>query len=113
MNTSTLSIQQQPQCQETEAQVDQQQDLDEQTKAIIEDELMHLHQENEHLWLIQEHLARRNVMVKRSQVMQHQIEQEREAQIELQCAIEHLCQPEHEPSVQEPPLQQHQAQQPP
>jgi hypothetical protein len=41
MNTSKLSIQQQPQCQETEAQEDQQQDSDEEIKAIIEDELTH------------------------------------------------------------------------
>jgi hypothetical protein len=37
-----LSIQQQPQCQETEAQGDQQQDSDEEIKAIIKDELTHL-----------------------------------------------------------------------
>jgi hypothetical protein len=113
MNTSMLSIQQQPQRQETKAQEDQQQDIDEEIKAIIEDVLMHLRQENEHLWLMQEHLVRRKVMVKRTQVMQQQIEQERAGQIELQCAIEHLHQLEHEQSVQDPSLQQHQAQQPP
>jgi hypothetical protein len=53
---------------------------------------MHLRQENEHLCLMQEHLARRKAMAKRTQVMQQQIEQERAAQIELQRAIEHLCQ---------------------
>jgi hypothetical protein len=113
MNTSVLSIQQQPQRQEIEAQEDQQQDFDEEIKAIIEDDLMHLRQENEHLCLMQEHLARRKVMAKRTQVMQQQIEQERAAQIELQRAIEHLCQQEHEPSVQEPLLQHHQPQQRP
>jgi hypothetical protein len=82
--------------------------LDEEIEAIIKYELMRLYQENEHLWLMQEHLARRKAMVKRTQVMQQQIEQKRAAQIELQRAILHLCQQEHEPLVQEPPLQQHQ-----
>jgi hypothetical protein len=41
---------------------------------------------------MQEHLARRKAMVKRTQVMQQQIKQERAVQIELQCAIEHFCQ---------------------
>jgi hypothetical protein len=44
--------------------------------------------------------------------MQQQIEQERATQAELQRAIEHLRQQEHEPSEQEPPLQQHQSQRP-
>jgi hypothetical protein len=92
MNTSTLSIQQQPQHQETEAQEHQQQDSDKEIEAIIEDELMCLRQDNERLRLMQEHLARRKAMVKRTQVMQQQIEQERAAQIELQRAIEHLHQ---------------------
>jgi hypothetical protein len=74
---------------------------------------MCLHQEDEHLRLMQEHLARRKAMAKRTQVMQQQIKQERVAHIELQRAIEHLHQQEHEPSVQEPPLEQHQPQQPP
>jgi hypothetical protein len=43
--------------------------------------------------------------------MQQQIEQERVTQAELQWAMEHLCQQEHEPTVQEPPLHQHQPQQ--
>jgi hypothetical protein len=43
MNTSTQSIQQQPQCQETEAQEDQQQDSNEEIEAIIADELTRLH----------------------------------------------------------------------
>jgi hypothetical protein len=42
MNTSTLSIYQQPQHQETKDQEDQQQDSDEEIEAIIEDELTHL-----------------------------------------------------------------------
>jgi hypothetical protein len=92
MKTSTQSIQQQPQRQVTKAQEDQQQDSDEEIKAIIEDELTCLHQENEHLWILQEHLAKRKVMAKRTKVMQQQIEQERAAQIELQHAIEHLHQ---------------------
>jgi hypothetical protein len=45
---------------------------------------MRLCQENERLWLMQEHLAKRKAMVKRTQVMQQQIEQERATQIELQ-----------------------------
>jgi hypothetical protein len=68
-NTSTLSTQQQPQHQETEDQEDQQQDSDEEIKAIIKGELRCLPQENEHLWLMQEHLARRKAMAKRTQVM--------------------------------------------
>jgi hypothetical protein len=92
MNTSTPSTQQQLQRQETEAQDDQQQDSAQETKAIIKDELTRLCQENEHLRLMQEHLARRKAMAKRTQVMQQQIKQKRAAQIELQCAIEHICQ---------------------
>jgi hypothetical protein len=76
MNTSTLSTQQQPQRQETKAQEDQQQDSDEEIEAIIEDELTRLHQENECLRLMQEHLARRKAMTKRTQIMQQQIKQE-------------------------------------
>jgi phage gp37-like protein len=77
--------------------------LDGEIKAIIEDELTCLLHENERLWLMQEHLARRKVMAKRTQVMQQQIEQEGAAQIELQRAIEHLHRQEHELSVQESP----------
>jgi hypothetical protein len=83
MSTFALGIQQQPQHQETEAQEDQQQDSDEEIEAIIEDELTCLRQENEHLLLMQEHLARRKAMAKRTQVMQQQIEQERAAQTKL------------------------------
>jgi hypothetical protein len=48
-------------------------------------------------------MARRKAMAKRAQVMQQKIEQERATQAELQQAIEHLRQQEHEPSEQEPP----------
>jgi hypothetical protein len=65
-----LSIQQQPQHHETEAQEDQQQDSNEEIEVVIEDELTCLRQENEHLWLMQEHLVRKKAMAKRTQVMQ-------------------------------------------
>jgi hypothetical protein len=51
--------------QETKTQEDQQQDSEE-IKAIIEDELARLRQENECLRLMQEQLARRKAMAKRS-----------------------------------------------
>jgi hypothetical protein len=41
---------------------------------------------------MQEQLARRKAMAKRVQTMLEQIEQERETQVELQRAIEHLHQ---------------------
>jgi hypothetical protein len=63
---------------------DLQQDSEEEIKAIIEDELALLCQENEHLCLMQEHLVRRKAMVKRPQVMQQQIKQERATQADLQ-----------------------------
>jgi hypothetical protein len=50
-------------------QEDLQQDSEEEINAIIEDELARLCQENERLRLMQEHLARRKAMAKRSQVM--------------------------------------------
>jgi hypothetical protein len=60
--------------QTSETQEDPRQDSKEEIKAVIEDEMMvHLHQENEHLRLMQEHLARRKAMAKRSQIKQHQI----------------------------------------
>jgi hypothetical protein len=62
---------------------------------------------------MQEQLARRKAMAKRAQAIQQQIKQERATQAELQQAIEHLRQWEHEPLVQDPTLQQHQPQQPP
>jgi hypothetical protein len=40
--------------------------LEEKIEAIIEDELAHLHQENESLQLIHEHMARRKAMAKRA-----------------------------------------------
>jgi hypothetical protein len=58
---------QQPiQFQEAEVQQDQRQDSEEEIKAIIKDELACLRQENEHLRLIQEHMARRKAMAKRA-----------------------------------------------
>jgi hypothetical protein len=56
---------------------------------------------------MQERLARRKAMVKSSQIMQQQIEQEGATQAELWQAIESLRQQEYEPSIQEPSLQQH------
>jgi hypothetical protein len=84
MNTSVPSTQPPPQHQETKAQEDQQQDSKEEIEAIIEDELVHLRQENERLRLMQELLARRKAMVKRDQVMQQRINQERATQAEPQ-----------------------------
>jgi hypothetical protein len=46
-------------------------------EAVIEDELACFRQENERLCFVPEHMARQKVMVKRSQIMQQQIEQER------------------------------------
>jgi hypothetical protein len=106
MNTSVPNNQPPHQHQETEIQEDQHEDLEEEIEAIIEDELARLRQENGCLWLMQEHLARRKAMVKISQILQQQIEQELATQAEVQWAIQHLHQQEHEPSVQEPPLQQ-------
>jgi hypothetical protein len=86
MNTSTLNTQLQPthHHQTTETQDDLQQDFEEEIKAIIEDELVCFRQENERLRFVQEHMARQKAMVKRSQIMQQQIEQERATQAELQ-----------------------------
>jgi hypothetical protein len=70
MNTSAPDTQSPHQHQETKIQENQQQDLEEEIEAIIEDELVHLHQENECLRSMQEQLAKRKVMAKRSQIMQ-------------------------------------------
>jgi hypothetical protein len=78
MNTSAPSTQPPLRHQEIETQVDQQQDSEEEIKAIIEDELSRLRQENECLRLMQEELAKRKAMAKRVQTMQQQIKQERE-----------------------------------
>jgi hypothetical protein len=56
-----------------ETQVDLQ-DSEAEIEATIKDELVRLCQENKRLCLMQEHLARRKAMVKRSQVIQQQIE---------------------------------------
>jgi hypothetical protein len=92
MNTSAPNIVPPPphQHQTIKTQEDLQQDSEEEIKAVIEDELVHLRQENERLCLMQEHLTRWKTMVKRSQIMQQQIEQERATQAELQRAIEDL-----------------------
>jgi hypothetical protein len=72
MNTSTPNTVPPPshQYQTIKTQEDLQQDPEEEIKAVIEDELARLHQENKHLRLMPEHLSRRKVMAKRSQVMQ-------------------------------------------
>jgi hypothetical protein len=44
---------------EIEAGSDQHQDSEEEIEVVIEDEFTRLHQENEHLWLKQEHMAKR------------------------------------------------------
>jgi hypothetical protein len=53
-----------------------QQDSEEEIDAVIEDELACLRQENRHLRLVQEQMARQRAVVKRVQIMQQQIEQE-------------------------------------
>jgi hypothetical protein len=108
MNTSTLNIQPPFQHQDIETQ-----DPEEEIEAIIDDELAYLDQENERLCLMEEHLARRKAMAKRSLVVQQQIEQKRATQADLQRAIEGLRWQEQESSMQEPPLQQQQPHQPP
>jgi hypothetical protein len=110
MNTSAPNTVPPPshQYQTIKTQEDLQQDSEEEIEAVIEDELACLLQENEHLQLMQEHLAKRKTTTKRSQVMQQQIEQERATKAELQRVIEDLRQQEQEPSMQEPPLQQQQ-----
>jgi hypothetical protein len=47
-------------------QEDQQQDSEEEIESIIEDELARLRQENECLWLMQEHMTRQRAVVRRS-----------------------------------------------
>jgi hypothetical protein len=78
MNTSAQTTQHPNQLQNTEAQEDLEQDFEEEIKAIIEDELAHLRQENEHLHLVQEQMVRRKAMDKRAQAMQQQIDKERD-----------------------------------
>jgi hypothetical protein len=112
INTSMQTTQHPFQLQNTEAQEDLEQDFEEKIEAIIKDELVHIRQENEHLRLMQEKMVRRKAMTKRAQAMQQQIDQERAIQAELQQAIEHLRHQECEPTVQEPPMQHHQPQQP-
>jgi hypothetical protein len=60
LNASALNTLPPPsqQHQAIKIQEDRQQDGEEEIKAIIEDELACLHQENERLWLMQEHMAR-------------------------------------------------------
>jgi Tfp pilus assembly protein FimV len=74
----------------------------EEIKLVIEDELARLHQENERLRLVHEQMTRRSAVMKRAHIMQHQIEQKRAVQAELQRAIEALRQQEHKPSTQVP-----------
>jgi hypothetical protein len=54
INTSIPNTQQPTQHKDTEVQEDQQQDSEEEIDAVIEDELAYLHQEKEHLRLMQE-----------------------------------------------------------
>jgi hypothetical protein len=54
INTSIPNTQQPTQHKDTEVQEDQQQDSKGEIDAVIEDELAHLHQEKEHLQLMQE-----------------------------------------------------------
>jgi hypothetical protein len=69
--------------QHIETQEDQQQDSEVEIEALIEDKLAHLHQQNERLRLMKEHMAKRRAVARRSQIMQQQIEQERATQAEL------------------------------
>jgi hypothetical protein len=73
-----------------EIQEDQHQDSKEEIEVAIKNELARLRQENERMWLMQEHMARWRVVARRSQIMQQQIKQERATQAELQWAIENL-----------------------
>jgi hypothetical protein len=82
--------------QQTETLEDALQDSEEEIEAVIEDELVHLHQENEHLLLVQQQMIRWRVVLKRAQIMQQQIVQEKVTQVKLQQAIEDLRQEEHE-----------------
>jgi hypothetical protein len=86
MNTSPQNTMPAPphQHQTIKTQEGLQQDSEEEIEAVIKDDLVCLHQENECLRLMQEHLARRKAMVKRSQIMQQQIKKERATQVELQ-----------------------------
>jgi hypothetical protein len=112
MDTSPQTTQHPNQQQNSKSQGEPKQDSEEDIEAVIEDELARLRQENEHLQLIQEQMARRKALVKRAHVMHQQIKQERVIQAELQQAIEHLRHQEGAPVVQETPLQQYQPQQP-
>jgi hypothetical protein len=68
MNTSALNTQPPPphQHQTTENQEDLQQGSEEEIEAVMKDELARLRQENEHMCLMQEHMAKRLAMAKRS-----------------------------------------------
>jgi hypothetical protein len=72
MNTSPQNTMPAPphQHQTIKTQEGLQQDSEEEIEAVIKDDLVCLHQENECLCLMQEHLARQKTMVKRSQIMQ-------------------------------------------
>jgi hypothetical protein len=96
-----LQYNQDPQV-EVEAGDDQHHDSEEEIEALIEDELVHLHQENERFRLEQEHITRWRVVMQRAQIMQQQIEQEKARQIELQQVIDTLREQEQEPLLQQP-----------
>jgi hypothetical protein len=70
MNTSTPTTRHPTQQQDIKAQEEPQQDSEEEIEAIIEDELVRLRHENECLQLMQEQMARINVIAKRAQIMQ-------------------------------------------
>jgi hypothetical protein len=55
--------------QEAEAQEDQHQDSEDEIEAVIEDELVHLRQENKRFRPVQEHMARQRAVMKRAQIM--------------------------------------------
>jgi hypothetical protein len=76
MNTSTANTLPPPlqQHQAIETQEYQQQDSEEEIKAIIKDERARLCQGDERLRHMQEHMARRRAVERRSQIMQQQIE---------------------------------------
>jgi thiamine biosynthesis protein ThiC len=65
---------------EIEASNDQHQDSEEEIEVVIEDEFTRLHQENERLWLKQEHMAKRRAAMQWVQIMQQQIDKKRARQ---------------------------------
>jgi hypothetical protein len=89
-------------CYQIETLEDTQQDSKEEIEAIIGDELVCLPQENKRLRLMQEQMTRRKVVMKRAQIMQQQIVQERATQSDMEQAIEDLRLQEQEPLTHQP-----------